>query len=727
MYLSSIRSLTFGRMLFAAVLISSAARCLTAAAQTPAPVGAASEVLAQQADEQAQDMLRRGVRLLESGETERGINLLAAVPLNFPQSRVRYEAFLALGRHYIEENEFQLAIRNLTQVTEAEESALREEAYFRIGVAWYGMGDFGRAFSALRRVVDDFPWSRFANEAHYYIGLSHFRLSNWSRAVDAFRMVGTTVPPNTEEINLVESGDRFYIKVQDKDLRVLERSGGVLDVRLRTRHGDAEVVRLERFDPEGEHYFGSIEMTLGAALANDDILQVKGGDEISVEYLDVQTGDGRRDLVRTARSRVVSTARVGFMDGAYREYVHGVFDQQKTFLQVKDYDASVSAQPDTLIVTVSSRFMPRPEGLSEDETEIFVDPDAEEEIRATATVTLRETGPHTGYFTGEIIVADVNTAVAGAAPALAAVDGDDIVIEYVDAVHVEGLEDPLTRSARARFLVGQIQDVRIVHREVDTEVLRARKNLLEARTYLRLAEIFKSVGLRGRAADNANIGLERVDDIIRRSLRVSLDQDLVEGAYRVKWELLMAKGDLQNAIRVCRELMALFPSSSLVDVAFMQIAKAELSNDRSKEALPILNGLLSMRSDPELKAEAQFLIAGIHEKGKNRAAAIEAYRKVAGDYPRSPFAGEALNKVIDFHIEERDFPRCVEMLETVFMDYPDADFLDSMLLKWGVVLARMQRNAEAVEKLDQLVYSYPQSPFAERGRQMAQMLRQRIR
>ncbi len=731
---------TLARLLLAGTLLCSCIVFKAAAERTSEDVLAGVDG-AKDADQQARDMLRRGERLLESGELERGVNLLSAIPLNFPDSTVRFAAYLALGRYYIEENNFQLAARNLLRAVESEETEITEEAYFRLGVAWYQMGDFGRAFSALRRVTEDYSWSEFANEAYYYIGKSHFRLSNWSRAVEAFRMVGTTVPPNLDEVNLVESGERFYIKIQDKDLRVLERVGEDLDVRVRTSSGDEEVVRLKPFDAEGEYYFGYIDMEQGEAAADDGVLQVKGGDEIVVEYIDRQTASGESDKPRVARSRLVSTARAGFMDGAFREYVEGVFEGQTTFIQVMDHDASVSPSPDTVNVVVSSRFIPRPEGLTDEEAAVYMDAEAEEQIRDTMELTLTETGPHTGRFTARLLVAEDPESAGDSRrrdiPVLKAAAGDDIVLEYLDEEHIEGLEDPRMRKARAVLLTGQIQDVRIVHREVDSEILRARKNLLEARTYLRLAEIFKDVGLFDRASENADIGIEKIDDIIRRSLRVSIDQDMVHEAYRVKWELMLAKGDLQGAISVSREMLALFPTSSLVDVAFMQIARAKIEGGRLVDAEPILRGLLNTSSDSEIRAEAQFMIGQIREqraemasgphRRANYATAIAAYQEVVDNYPRSPYAGEALSKVIDFQIDQGDYSRSVEMLETVFMDYPDGDFLDGMLFKWAVVLVRMSRPDEALGKVDQLVLSYPESPYVDRGQQLARMLRQHRR
>ena len=98
--------------------------------------------------------------------------------------------------------------------------------------------------------------------------------------------------------------------------------------------------------------------------------------------------------------------------------------------------------------------------------------------------------------------------------------------------------------------------------------------------------------------------------------------------------------------------------------------------------------------------------------------AVASFKECAELYPNSPFAGQSLEKVIDFHLEARDYERCTELLETVFVDFPDASFLDTMLLKWGVALARMQDYAGAGGKLKQLLREYPNSSAAARAQKL---------
>ena len=54
----------------------------------------------------------------------------------------------------------------------------------------------------------------------------------------------------------------------------------------------------------------------------------------------------------------------------------------------------------------------------------------------------------------------------------------------------------------------------------------------------------------------------------------------------------------------------------------------------------------------------------------------------------------------------------------MFQDYPDASFLDSMLLKWVLVAYRSGDYTKAAEKCSQLLFEYPESPYAEKAKQI---------
>jgi TolA-binding protein len=66
------------------------------------------------------------------------------------------------------------------------------------------------------------------------------------------------------------------------------------------------------------------------------------------------------------------------------------------------------------------------------------------------------------------------------------------------------------------------------------------------------------------------------------------------------------------------------------------------------------------------------------------------------------------------------------LLQQIFQDYPDAAFLDGMLLKWVLVSFRANQFQKAHEKCNQLIFDYPESPFAERAKQIMPRIEARL-
>ena len=68
--------------------------------------------------------------------------------------------------------------------------------------------------------------------------------------------------------------------------------------------------------------------------------------------------------------------------------------------------------------------------------------------------------------------------------------------------------------------------------------------------------------------------------------------------------------------------------------------------------------------------------------------------------------------------------RVIEMMEQIFRDYPDADFLDSMLFMWAGSAFSLGRLDEAAEKCDQLISEYPNSAHMAKTQQLRQLIRE---
>ncbi|MEI6150645.1 MAG: tetratricopeptide repeat protein, partial [bacterium] len=107
-------------------------------------------------------------------------------------------------------------------------------------------------------------------------------------------------------------------------------------------------------------------------------------------------------------------------------------------------------------------------------------------------------------------------------------------------------------------------------------------------------------------------------------------------------------------------------------------------------------------------------------------AGIPAYKLCAERYKDSSFAPLAIAKVIDFYIGSKDFVQANALLEQVFIDYPDADFLASMLLKWTLVAFQSGDYGKALEKCQMLISQYPDSPHAAKGKDILPKVQQKV-
>ena len=678
-------------------------------------------------DYKAYELLNRGKELLELDQEERAEKMLLSIPQMFPDSKIRFDAHAVLGRHFLDKRKLELAIKQFRLLEDSEDAEHRAEALYRTGICYYHLNNFDKAFMALRKVTNLYPWSVYANQAYYYIGQCHFRLGRWSKAVKALELVGTSVPMEGERRTLAEAGQRFFVKIHDKDLVVLQTLGQTLEVELATQSGDVETVTLSQLGQDGEHYLGSIPVAPGKAAKDDGALQIVGPDAVEMRYVDANTADGVRNTKVINTVHFVSTASIGFTDGAYREYARGVFGDAESYMRVKDLDRDLTDNPDTIEARVVVRYKVEEE---EDLSRRGIDLDLPEEEwreRDVVAVTLTETGPHTGIFVGGItprVIQSEDEALQGD-EMLACMPGDRATLEYLDELHLGGDEARLVEYD-AKVLVGRIPEPAVQDYIVNDPNVRARKNLIEARIFLKLAGIFKEVGLVDQAREKADRGLERVEEVIRANLEASLEREVVEGAFSAKWDLLIVQGRLQEAIRVCYTLIRLFPESTLVDKALYKIGQARLDAGDDDGAIRIFAEVLRLPQS-ELKAEAQYRIAEALEAKAIRDArhrsrtpdlsrAMLAYKKCADLYPDSPFAAESLDAIATYYIETKDFARAVRLMEQVFQDYPDAGFLDRMLYKWIIASYRMGDFTTALEKCELFLAQHTGSSLAPKVR-----------
>lgn len=686
-------------------------------------------------------LIRTAEDYLSARDYDRGVNMLQTVLERFPESERRYEVYLILGRHFIQQQNEREAIPYLRQIQRmlGDGESLRPEHrdIYLEGMLLYGqshfyMRNYPAVFPVLRQITSQYPDSDWGNEAYFYIGMAHFAQENWSNAIEALGLVGTVADPNEEAAERIEAGRRFYVKVEDADLPILHRLGQQVRVSLETASGDREEIELIPMSGGSNVFIGSIATAIGQPSRQDGTLQMIGGDTITVRYIDANTTSGESNVERLQTVQVVSTGSLEFTLGTFDGRASSAFLGQPLFLQLRDADLSTGPNANQVELEIVSRYPKVDETLDREEISLeeLIDQEGDELefiVRDRTTIRLREHGESpvfSGDFRGQVRLLDANREETSGEGELLALVGDQIYVSYADVRHLRG-DNP--REVIATIEVGGEITGRpeSVARIVTDPVVRARKNVVEANAYLELARIFNSMGLRKGAAERAQSGLELVDEVIRYLDETPLS--LNERAFQLKWELELEMGDFESALATCRAFSNLFPQSILVDEAYLGIGRIKMQEQEYAEAIRVFQEILN-HPGSLVQAEALFRIAEAVEKSNpdNPGRAIPYYQRTAERFGQSQFAGRALAKMVDFHIESRNFSLANDMLGQIFEDHPDAEFLDSMLLKWVIVSFRMGNILQARDLCQRLIFEFPESPFAARAQQLLPRIEERL-
>jgi len=694
-----------------------------------------------QGDYAAYKLMQRAQQLLDAGEKDRGVKMFETVIEEYPRSPIRFQAYLALGRQYIDTRDYAAAIdhlRNIEQLQGQEElrgedrDRYLESLYLR-GLARFHQREYAPAFSVLRKITNNYPDSTWANKAYYYIGMSHFAQSNWDKAIKALSRVGTFIDPESPTLAYAEAGHRFHVRVADGDLPVLEQMGREVTVTATTAAGDEETILCGPSGSRRDVFTGSILTDPGEPSSGDGTLQIVGGDRITVRYLDDNTLEGEKDVPREKSVEVVSSGGLTFTLGTFDSLAPAAYLGQPLFLRLWDLDRDTGEDRNTVTLRVASLYKAEQEAFDDAEpddptTEIDIeellnggeiDTDEEEKeqltVRDQVEVTLTERGEQpvrTGVFIGSVPVeqALATAAIDRTDDRLAAEVGDRIVATYVDERHIGG-QVPLDVTVEL-VVAGEVDAMpRAAQDVVPDPVIRAKKQLVEAEAYLELARIFRDMGLMRGAHSKAAAGLTRVEDVIRAS--AELPSDLKQQAFHLKWDLHLADNDFRNAMATCSTFNRLYPESPLVDRALMGIAEALETKGDVEGATKVWRQVTKLDSS-HAKAEAQFRIAQALDMGDNRAKAIQEYNLCAQRYPDSEYAGKALAEVIVYHTKSGAYDVADDLLEQIFIDYQDEDFLDEMLYRWIIVAFQSGDYAKARSKYQQLISEYPGSAAARR-------------
>ena len=306
-------------------------------------------------DRAARQLIEAGEARMDANETEKALEIWKSVIERYPRSRVRFAAHMKLGKYYLDrERAYDRARSHFEEVTieDNRDDDQRAEAMLNVGVCHYWSRLYGKCFQVMRDVIEEFPVSPQVNQAYYYIGLGHFQQGHYSRAIEALEKVGTTLTDEDSNNEKLEAGKRFFVKVEDADLAVLDAEDSV-DVICKSSGGDEEVVACFPIGRNVRIVLGSLPTGLGVPKAGNGTLEVKGGDTVQVLYKDSHTKDKQVDVEVISEVIVVGDGVVQFKDGAFHESLNGVVLGKTANIEIVDADRDVTENADSIQAAIS--------------------------------------------------------------------------------------------------------------------------------------------------------------------------------------------------------------------------------------------------------------------------------------------------------------------------------------------------------------------------------------
>ena len=724
-------------------------------------------------DRRTKRLYDQALDLMEYKQYDRGLEMLSSIVRDHQGTMLAHMAHMAIGKHYLEQRKhkeclshFMLLTRLLAPVggetQKPEEIELYNESLFQAGLANYQSGQYSAGFPLFRRLTEVAGKTKWANMAYFYIGMSHYKLENWNKAIDSLSLVGTEVsdgketPKKEEDLGRIEIGQRFYAKIEDADIPIMRKLGQPVEAFVEVSSGDKEKILGAPVPGKKLEMLASAPTELGSPKQNDGKIQMVGGDTLTVTYIDDSTLAGEKGVSRKGKVRAVSTGTVGFYLGDYSTPAYIAYPGQPQVVMLRDADLDKTPRAETVSLTISSRFKVEAKEAAEtdDLLDIFALEDEEQDAwkeRDRITIILEErleagstsTSIRTGIFAGKIKLEPVREGVEPKSDdAILHTDElDELLVTYTDEVHLYG-NDPRESDSRIKVSGSVNSGVTADQYVVYEELLKARKASVEAEALVGLGEIYKDMGLDQRATLRAKEALSKVDPIIIN--RKKLPSNIVENAFRLKWEGELIKDDFTAATTTCLAFNRLYPESVLADQALMTLGRSLVERGDFEQAVSVYGRVLQLEN-PISGAEAQFRIGEALQQqaqekiesedahnskwgkaGLSKATALQnamggaiaAYRKTYQNYPESSFAADALGRVVRHYVDTEAFAQAADLLESVFNEYPDAEFLDEMLMLWAKVAYRMGDLAMAQTKLRQLIFDYPTSNQAGEARKM---------
>ncbi len=701
-------------------------------------------------DRAARKLVDAGDARLEADEASKAVEVWQSVIERYPTSRVRFEAHMRLGNHYLErERAYDKARIQFDEVASEEnrDQDQRAEATLKMGMCFYEARNFGKCFSVMRDVIEHFPVSKQVNQAYYYIGLGHFQLGHYSRAIDALEKVGTSMGEGDSQLEKVEAGKRLFVKIEDADLAALESGAPVL-VQCETSSGDVEQVKCYPVGRNVRIVLGSVVTALGVPHKNNGRLEVKGDDTVKVVYVDEHTADKQFNRQVLHEAKVVGDGIVSITDGAFSETLQGVVLGKAINIQTNDPDRDLTDGADQIEVTVEVHRAKTEEEMEQEAVAILSsDSDAELDENGQPKIARYKKVDEVSVTLTEVIVETIRpvddvSPVGGdavaevASVAVPSATGGEVATESGDGVGQPGDDDarPADGTIHSGVFRSAVPLVRADEVVAGDAVLQAMPGDLIRVNYRDERNTGKGLLLVKSEAKciEGNLGGVRVtrteisDRELRVRTRLKTAHALTNIATRYKEFGLKRNADAkyESALVLCEEIMteARQLGGRLLEETYVQLWKIYFEMDRLELAAAMAQRLQREFPNSGFVDDALLQLADVAVSQGNLNRAIVLYNRLV-NMQTSQLRGEAqfgvaecYEKMAEASTDARAqqlYDRSFQEFKKVFDQFPDSGRVGEAVARMANYYYRQKDYARAIDTFETVLANHPDAKFLD--------------
>ena len=163
----------------------------------------------------------------------------------------------------------------------------------------------------------------------------------------------------------------------------------------------------------------------------------------------------------------------------------------------------------------------------------------------------------------------------------------------------------------------------------------------------------------------------------------------------------------------------------LAEAKFL-IGSSQAELGQTAEAIQSLGGSLDAKPDWRQADETWLVLAHLYRQQKDLKKAIGAVRKLIADFPQSRLLDRAHYRLAEYLYADGDFGRAATEYQQVIEKWPTSEMVPGALYGLGWSLLSQKQYAEAEKVLDQLVAKHPQDKLVPRARYARGMARQQL-